>query len=147
MLGPVKAPKFDKTTLKFGVYNTEGKPTMTMANYKISYPESDVALIEADFSGFNKVDFISDTFTFKNKDKLTSCGFANGIVPLRCTNGEFLGTWFFHGEMTAFVAKGMSGGPVLNKEGKVVGVNSSRFNDVSRFGILFGLMSERIKDK
>lgn len=136
-----------KTTREavFKVYNSKGDLTGVEAKTYIIFDHADIAVLKGNFREFNKVVLDTGTFKLKKKDKLISCGYAGAMIPPACTEGEFTGPIYFMGAMTNYLARGMSGGPVFTRELKLVGVNSSRADENSRFGILFGLLRENQK--
>jgi V8-like Glu-specific endopeptidase len=147
-----KLPSFDDILKSkadqnhFAVYNSKGENTFVVAQFSSDYAHADVAFLRGDFRAFNKAPLHFTTFDTKKEETIWACGYAGGFDPPVCTNGTFKGTMMFMGATDAYVAKGMSGGPVLNKDGKVIGVNSYRHEDgLSYFGILFGLIKLRKK--
>jgi len=125
----------------FAVYNSKGENTYIVASlsHKRNKEDTDIAFLKGNFVNFNKMPIEVNEFKIKMHDELTSCGYAGSFSPPACNGGEYVGSVTFYGVMNNYVAKGMSGGPVLNKQGRAVGVNSSRIsNGTSHFAILFG---------
>jgi V8-like Glu-specific endopeptidase len=123
----------------FTVYNSKGVKTFLTVKPFSEAVHADIAFLRGDFKDFNKLTMDVAGFTLKEGDEVDACGFAGGYEPPICSHGAFKGTMSFMGKMNAYLAKGMSGGPVFNKFGKVIGVNSSNEpTGLSHFGILFG---------
>lgn len=126
----------------FEVYSSTGEKTFIIAeSSRVFEEDTDVALIKGNFTNFLTVPVDLSGFNIKTGETIYTCGFAGGFTPPVCNVGTFTGTRTFMGSTDAYVARGMSGGPVLNKDYKVIGVNASRTGDgLTRFGILFGLL-------
>lgn len=129
-------------SVTFYVYDSNGNPlNMIATRDKIfNYNEYDIATLTGDFRSFNKIKMPHNAFNLKEKDKLFACGFPGGMTPVACTSGEYISKDYFKGVMTNYIARGMSGGPVLDKNLNAVGVISASYKKYSFFGILFGLV-------
>lgn len=122
----------------FEVYNSKGEKTFIVAKAFAETEHTDIAFLNGNFEDFNQISLDVDNFTMKPGDDVFACGYPGGF-DLVCTAGSFKGTASFNGKMSAYLAKGMSGGPVFNKFGKAIGVNSSnQLDGLCYFGILFG---------
>lgn len=122
----------------FTVYTTTGEKTYIVVETAGSRDHVDLLFLKGNFKDFNKVPLDVKEFILKPGDDLYLCGFAGGYEPPVCTTGEYKGSKKFMGTTDGYVAKGMSGGPVINRDGRAIGVNSGKEEEVSTFGILFG---------
>lgn len=83
----------------------------------------DYALLTGNFKDFEKFPITKD-FVIRRGSHYRSCGFAGGKLPPICTDFTAVGSWnFYYGGMGYFV-KGMSGGPLVDKNGFAVGIIS-----------------------
>jgi S1-C subfamily serine protease len=126
---------------KFDVYNSEGTKTTAVATVEeIADETSDIAILKGDFKNFEKLN-VRKQYNLVLKEPLLACGYPGGFKQLQCTYGVYAGTSYFSGLMTGYLAKGMSGGPVIDMNDEVVGVNSRRLqNGLSMFAIIFGII-------
>jgi len=106
----------------FNMYGEDTKVT-AIALYKNTNAR-DYAILKGDFSGFNKLRLASG-FDVNFADKLRSCGFAGGLLPPVCIDITYITNINFMLYGYGLLIKGMSGGPILNEHGLVVGINSS----------------------
>jgi hypothetical protein len=109
------------------VHLDNGNPSFVWALPLAANGRADVGVITGDFRSFTQSAIetnaakVYDAFT----DKVTACGFAWGGSLSRFKMSK-LGKYFFYYTATdGSLYPGMSGGPVFNKDGKVVGVNSA----------------------
>lgn len=108
---------------KFKVFNSEGQelkiePIALASEFSFR----DFAVLQGDFSEFEKLP-LADSVDLLPGELLRSCGFANLKIPAACTNFIALGNEGFAYKGSGYLVKGMSGGPVLNAKGEVVGIN------------------------
>lgn len=107
----------------FKVINSEGvelaiKPVALDSEFNFR----DFAVLQGDFSEFEKLPIVSNLDVAPG-ELLRSCGFANLKIPATCTNFIASGNSAFAYKGNGYLVKGMSGGPVLNSKGEVVGIN------------------------
>lgn len=142
IVNPLQSPAVPQTTPApdtFQVYNSKGENTYITVTAGEPMSNTDIVLVKGDFTLFNKISVDVDNFNIKPGESLYACGYAGSFSTPACNTGEFTGTSTFMGMMNNYLAQGMSGGPVFNKNYKVIGVNSSRRVDgTSMFAILFG---------
>jgi hypothetical protein len=123
---------------KFDVFNSKGVKTKTVATVEKCIGDVDIAILKGDFKDFKKLP-VERGFHLSLKEPILACGYAGGFKELECTTGIYAGAELFSGVMTNYIAKGMSGGPVINQYGRAVGVNNSKKeNGFSLFAVLFG---------
>jgi hypothetical protein len=126
---------------KFDVYNSKGVKTTIVAKVEKKFDDVDIAILKGDFKDFKKLP-VEKGFHLFLKEPILACGYAGGFKELECTTGYYAGAVYFDGLMTNYLAKGMSGGPVINQYGRVIGVNNSKREDgFSAFAVLFGNIS------
>lgn len=107
----------------FKVFNSKGKEIkikVTALDSELGF--RDFAVLHGDFSEFEKLP-IATNFNTLPGELLRTCGYANLKTPAVCTNFIALGNSSFAYKGNGYLVKGMSGGPVVNSLGEVVGIN------------------------
>lgn len=118
----LKRLKQDKPD-EFKVVTSEGKE-LDIRPIAIDHENGfrDFAILSGDFSQFEQVSLVKD-IDFSQGELLRTCGFANLKIPATCTNFVAQGNNGFAYAGNGYLVKGMSGGPVFNSKGQVVGIN------------------------
>lgn len=101
-----------------------------------------------------KIEFLElgDSDVLRRSEKITTLGYPLGQEALKATDGIVSGRQDILGEsflqITAALNPGNSGGPSLNEEGKVVGINSSVVPDAQNIGYIIPIsdVASIIKD-
>lgn len=94
---------------------------------------TDLALIEGDFSGFNKIKILIDPNDLDLKDHFKICGFQMGTPEITCYNTEIKSNNYFTLLGTGITFRGSSGGPGIDLEKNIViSVNTA----VSESGVI-----------
>jgi len=137
---------------KFSVFNSNGEEVETNAialyNSRFSslHAVRDYAQIKGNFKKFNKLPINTSNFFVRPGDNLTACGYAEGITPLSCTALTAISNFQFRYSANGYIVQGMSGGPVFDSTGTVVGIISSvelnRVNFTPTIGIGIGIYDE-----
>lgn len=137
---------------EYSVVNSEGFKTniKAVASYK-EYGRRDFGVIEGDFRNFKKLPIMRKGFTVKKGDLLRACGFPGGAVPAVCTDVVAESPYVLsYGDSVEFsyrvvglVVPGNSGGPVLDKDGVVIGVVSAGDKEFSYITPLMGLQDRK----
>lgn len=124
-------------------------------------PFRDIALLKLTEESFKsvvqqvgKIEFLElgDSDLLKRSEKITTLGYPLGQEALKATDGIVSGRQDILGEsflqITAALNPGNSGGPSLNEEGKVVGINSSVIPDAQNIGYIIPIsdVASIIKD-
>ena len=107
----------------FKVFNSEGKEVKTKVialDHELGF--RDFAVLSGDFSEFEKLP-LAKTFNVLPGELLRTCGYASLKTPAVCSNFIALGNSGFAYKGNGYLVKGMSGGPVVNGAGEVVGIN------------------------
>jgi len=107
--------------------------------------ERDVALIQGDFSQFNRytADFSGLFMTRVEESPLMSCGFPGGQLETYCVYLRYNGNFLWRMSMLGGpIFRGCSGGPVINRDGVIVGVNSAVTQSNVIIGTLTGFLEE-----
>jgi hypothetical protein len=108
---------------KFKVLDSEGKELKVEPIALTSeFSFRDFAVLQGDFSEFEKLP-LAESVDLLPGELLRTCGFANLKIPAACTNFIALGNEGFAYKGNGYLVKGMSGGPVINSKGEVVGIN------------------------
>ena len=102
--------------------------------------QRDYAFIRGNFKAFNKLP-IAKGFDVKAGDILKACGFPGAKVPAICMDFEAVGQIGFMYAGHSLFLPGISGGPVINANGEVVGVCSRVLETVSIFEPTLGTVN------
>ena len=130
----------------FRVYNSQGENLFLIVKPIVVKRFPDFAVLLGDFKAFNKLKIKVDTVDTRVGQTIYTCGFPGGLSPAICNTGELTGTTYFSGLTNSYIAMGMSGGPVFDKDYKAIGLNVERLHaGHSAFAFLQGLI--RIRDE
>ena len=106
-------------------------------------PERDIALLRVADEDLNIIrDTLGcipylefgDSDTIYRADEVLALGYPLGQETLKCTSGIISGREQAYIQISAPINPGSSGGPLLNIEGKVIGINSSGFLTAQNVG-------------
>ena len=103
------------------------------------YGDVDIAVIKGDFKNFKKLKIANTRFTLKAGARLKACGYARTNIYV-CNNVQYISPYGFLLQGMGHLIPGMSGGPTIDENGYVVGVNSSQYQQYSIFGSILGVM-------
>jgi V8-like Glu-specific endopeptidase len=129
-----------KQPTMYKVFDAYGNDTKVIAIALEANSSRDFGIIMGDFKKFNKLVVRTD-FTIKPGDALRSCGFAAGKFPATCIDFTAIGQANFYYAGFSMLVPGMSGGPVVNANGEVVGINSRVEGEFSLMAPTLGLFS------
>ncbi len=112
-------------------------PDLDVALLKLT-PESYKSVIDT-CGPINALEFSDSDKLYSSQDVL-ALGFPLGFHTRKSTTGSIGGRDFLHGQslvhITAPINPGSSGGPLLNKEGKVVGITSASIVDAQNYNYI-----------
>ena len=131
----------------FKVFNSLGKEVkikVTALDSELGH--RDFAVLSGDFSEFEKIP-LATSFDVVPGELLRSCGYANLKTPAVCSNFIALGNSGFSYKGNGYLVKGMSGGPVVNSAGKVVGINIAVGTDEVLMTPTVGLFDAIIREE
>jgi hypothetical protein len=131
--------KTERPTM-YRVFDVYGNDTAVVAMAADADSSRDFGFIYGDFRKFNKL-IVRTDFTVKSGDMLRSCGFANGMSPATCIDFRAIGQYGVYYTGESMIVPGMSGGPVINSDGEVVGINSRIQGELSMMAPTLGLFS------
>ena len=105
---------------------SEGKTKKINAEILSICPSSDLALCKVtDYKNTSYLE-LGDSDKLKQRDKVTAIGFPLGQDRLKFTEGIISGLQGSLIQTDAPINSGNSGGPLINEQGKVIGVNSEK---------------------
>lgn len=140
-----KLKKEQPDTFKvFTSLGQEVKIKVTAIDSELGY--RDFAVLSGDFSEFEKIP-LATSFDVVPGELLRSCGYANLKTPAVCSNFIALGNNGFGYKGNGYLVKGMSGGPVVNSAGKVVGINVAVGRDEVLMTPTIGLFDAIIREE
>ena len=125
----------------FKTFNSEGKELAVIpvaVDRDLTF--RDFAVLSGDFSNFETLE-VSKDLDISQGDVLRSCGFAALKFPATCTNLVAQGNAAFAYAGNGYLVKGMSGGPVIDSEGKVVGINVAVTNELVIMTPIIGILN------
>lgn len=132
----------------YKVLNIYGEDTGVTATAYSKDKRMDYGWLEGDFKNFRKLP-MRQKWKVKIGDTLRACGFYGGRLPPVCTDFKALGNYGFHYAGEGVLIPGVSGGPVIDYLGFVVGIASSVNDDfvvmVPTLGIIDILTPEQVK--
>ena len=92
------------------------------------YPDKDIAIIQCDNSQYQNTHFLSlgDSDKIQIGDKMLALGYPLGYSKIKVSTGVMSGYHQYHIQIDVAINQGNSGGPLLNKNHQVIGVNTSK---------------------
>jgi S1-C subfamily serine protease len=132
------------TSIVYDVFESNGGNTFVKASPVAVSLERDIALLKGDFSQFRyaKVDFYG-VQGLELGSNLTACGFPSGQPVMYCAQWYLKGSYDFkHTAAGQLTLKGMSGGPVFDANGNVIGVISASWEDLYLIAPVLGLIAD-----
>lgn len=132
------------TDKEFYVFDENGRATLISAKPVALHLSRDIALLMGNFIDFSyaRVDYMGlDPLEVDNE--LTSCGFPSAQELVYCVKWRLKGSYDFrHLAQGVVIQKGCSGGPVFNRFGNVIGVNSAVFGEDFLIGPTVGVLHD-----
>ena len=104
----------------------------------------DHSILQGDFKDFEKLK-LRQGFHIKPNDLLRNCGYAGGTKPPLCIDFIAISNFDFMYMGFGYMVKGMSGGPVIDEHGYVVGINSYVDRDRVFMNTLIGIFDYEYK--
>jgi len=100
----------------------------------------DYGFLKGDFSKFKKV-YLKKGWKVKKNDILRACGFYGSKLPPVCVDFKAVSSWGFQYKGYSMFVPGVSGGPVYNHEGYVVGIASKAVGNFAIIEPILGIMT------
>lgn len=134
----------------FKVINVHGEDTNIEATADFKHKSRDYGIIRGDFKKFKKM-HSRIGWHVKPGDTLKSCGFFGGKLPPTCVDFLAEGNYGFSYRGQGVLVPGISGGPVVDNLGYVVGIASSAHPEfivmVPFIGIMDLLTDKQLKKR
>ena len=124
----------------YTVTDINGLDTGIVATAYSKHKRRDFGFLEGDFKNFKKL-YIREGWHVKKNDILRACGYFGGMLPPTCVDFKAVGsnTFMYAGE--SMFVPGLSGGPVIDHLGYVVGVAASADLDLSYIEPTLGMVN------
>jgi len=124
----------------FKVINVRGIDTKIKGIAYSKDGERDYGFIKGDFKNFKKMP-ISPNWSVKQGDILRACGFFGSRLPPTCTDFKAIGNHHFAYAGESVFQKGVSGGPVIDHRGYVVGIAIAVAQDYALIEPMIGMIN------
>jgi hypothetical protein len=128
------------------IRDSSNRPVGVTSRVKGIIPQLDRAILKGDFRHFSHSPYISDpNETAKSTvqgTKLISCGYPLG-GKLYCSEYIFKQMYGFGFAGYSLLIPGMSGGPTMTPDGKVIAINSAVIEDLSLVSPIYGIEEEK----
>lgn len=120
-------------------------PDLDIALLKLT-PESK-AIIVHECGALNVLEF-GDSDALYSTQPVLAIGFPLGMRTVKCTAGNVAGRDFLDGRslihITAPISPGNSGGPLVDREGKVVGINTGHWENAQNYNYIVPIQEVRV---
>lgn len=140
----VNTPQYNVDTFK--IYTISGVDTKVKAIGAFKYPlddkgmiTRDYGIIKGDFKAFNKMK-VKKKFDIEPLDNLRSCGYPGNAESPVCIDFKAVNQFNFSYAGRSMIVPGMSGGPVIDSDGYVVGINEAVNKTFSLFCPTMGIL-------
>lgn len=121
------------------VYTIDGKYTNIVAKAMYRHPRRDYGFIRGDFKDFNHMK-LKRGFDARPGDVFKVCGFPGAVKYAQCTDFIAVGSYNFKYRGRSLFQKGLSGSPVIDSDGLVIGIASSVKDEYSYFEPIMGTL-------
>lgn len=135
----LRSPKY--TVDEFKVRTLKNKPVNIKVKARYKASNRDFGMLKGDFSKFNKLK-VETNFTIEPNDILKACGYPGLATSPKCVDFTAVGQHGFEYAGRSMLVPGMSGGPVINANGYVVGINAAARGTVSLITPTLGILRE-----